>query len=141
MNIEKLVLPLLIRYMGAMINTKDYFILVAEDIEFNYLLIKAMIGKKYSLVRAKTGVEAVNEFDTQHIDLILMDMKMPEMDGITATKIIREKDKKIPIVAVTAYAFDSDKVLAMDAGCSDYLVKPIDAKALEEIIEKYLPSK
>lgn len=127
--------------MGAMINTKGYFILVAEDIEFNYLLIKAMIGKKYSLVRAKTGVEAVNEFDTQHIDLILMDMKMPEMDGITATKIIREKDKKIPIVAVTAYAFDSDKVLAMDAGCSDYLVKPIDAKALEETIEKYLPSK
>jgi|SRR5574344_1951701 CheY-like chemotaxis protein len=124
-----------------MINTKDYFILVAEDIEFNYLLIKAMIGKKYNLIRAKTGVETVNEFDKQHVDLILMDMKMPEMDGITATKIIRSKDLNIPIIAVTAYAFNSDKVVAMEAGCNDYLVKPIDVKALEETIEKYLPSK
>ena len=123
-----------------MIDTKDYFILVAEDIEFNYLLIKAMIGKKYNLIRAKTGVEAINEFDKQREDLILMDTKMPEMDGITATKIIRGKDPKIPIIAVTAYAFNSDKIVAMEAGCNDYLVKPIDVNALEETIKRYLPS-
>ncbi|MEG1511779.1 MAG: response regulator [Bacteroidales bacterium] len=112
-------------------------ILVAEDIDFNYMLVKAIIGKKYNLYRAKTGVEAVDLFDKQKFDVILMDMKMPEMDGITATRIIREKDKIIPIIAVTAYAFDTDKQIALDAGCNSYIVKPIDPKILIAEIERY----
>ncbi len=112
-------------------------ILVAEDIDFNYMLVKAIIGKKHNLVRAKTGAEAVELFNKQKFDIILMDMKMPEMDGITATKLIREKDKNIPIIAVTAYAFDTDKQIALEAGCNTYIVKPIDPKILISEIEKY----
>lgn len=109
-------------------------ILVAEDIDFNFLLIKAILGKEHNLIRAKTGKEAVELFDTNEVDLILMDTKMPEMDGTTATKIIRDKDSEIPIFVVTAYAFDADKQKAMEAGCNDYIVKPIDPKALHEKI-------
>lgn len=112
-------------------------ILVAEDIDFNYMLVKAIIGKKHNLVRAKTGAEAVDLFGKQKFNLILMDMKMPEMDGITATKLIREKDSRIPIIAVTAYAFDTDKQIALDAGCNTYIVKPIDPKILISEIDKY----
>lgn len=112
-------------------------ILVAEDIDFNYMLVKAIIGKKHNLFRAKTGLEAVELFNKQKFNLILMDMKMPEMDGITATRLIRERDTKIPIIAVTAYAFDTDKQIALEAGCNTYIVKPIDPKILISEIEKY----
>lgn len=112
-------------------------ILVAEDIDFNYMLVKAIIGKKHNLVRAKTGLEAVELFKKQPFQVILMDMKMPEMDGITATRLIREIDKKIPIIAVTAYAFDTDKQIALEAGCNSYIVKPIDPKILVAEIERY----
>ena len=113
-------------------------ILVAEDIDFNYMLVKAILGKKYNLTRAITGVEALEHFNNKKFNLILMDMKMPEMDGITATKRIREKDTEIPIIAVTAYAFDTDKQIALDAGCNSYVVKPIDATILINEIEKFI---
>ena len=116
-------------------------ILVAEDIDFNYMLVKAIIGKKHNLFRAKTGLEAVELFNKQKFNLILMDMKMPEMDGITATRLIRQKDTRIPIIAVTAYAFDTDKQIALEAGCNTYIVKPIDPKILISEIEKYALSK
>lgn len=112
-------------------------ILVAEDIDFNYMLVKAIIGKKHNLVRAKTGLEAVELFKKQPFHLILMDMKMPEMDGITATRLIREINQQIPIIAVTAYAFDTDKQIALEAGCNSYIVKPIDPKILIAEIERY----
>jgi FOG: CheY-like receiver len=116
-------------------------ILVAEDIDFNYLLVKAILNKKYTLIRAKNGVEAVELYNTQSFDLILMDIKMPLMDGIEATKIIRKKDTKIPIIAVTAYAFDTDKTLAIEAGCNSYLVKPIDSELLIKEINSLLSNK
>lgn len=113
-------------------------ILVAEDIDFNYLLVKAILGKKYNLVMAKTGVEAIELFNNLTFNIILMDMKMPEMGGIEATKIIRQTNQTIPIIAVTAYAFYSDKDLALAAGCNSYIVKPLDAKLLCSVIEDYL---
>lgn len=113
-------------------------ILVAEDIDFNYMLVKAILGKKYNLTRAKTGLEALELFNSKKFNLVLMDMKMPEMDGITATKKIRETDKDLPIIAVTAYAFDTDKQIALDAGCNSYVVKPIDSRILLQEIEKFI---
>lgn len=109
-------------------------ILVVEDIDSNYMLIKAIL-KTYDLTRACTGKEAVELASNFRYDAILMDMKMPVMDGIEATKQIRQFDKITPIIAVTANAFDSDKVEAMEAGCNAFVTKPLKKKDLEEVLE------
>ena len=115
-------------------------ILVAEDEETNYLFIEAILeDTKVKIFWAKNGSDAVQIF-TQHrdIDLILMDIKMPEMDGLTATRRIREKSVSVPIIAQTAYAMSEDKAKCINAGCNDYLTKPINHKVLLSTIEKYL---
>lgn len=118
-------------------------ILIAEDEETNYLFIEAILeDTKAELLWAKNGVDAVDLFNTQKdIDLILMDIKMPEMDGITATKQIRQTNSTIPIIAQTAYAMSEDKTKCLNAGCDDYLTKPINHKVLLATIEKYLSKK
>lgn len=113
-------------------------ILVAEDVNSNFLLLKAMIGKEYDLVRAMNGVEAVEINKTIHPDLILMDIKMPEMDGLEATRLIRQEFKNIPIIALTAFAFESDKAEAFAAGCNDFLTKPVSIEQLKKTLEKYI---
>jgi two-component system sensor histidine kinase len=112
--------------------------LVAEDVESNFLLLKAIIGKTYTLLHAWNGKEAVEIYEQSHPDLILMDIKMPEMDGLEATRIIRKVSQEIPIIALTAFAFDDDRVKALEAGCNDYLTKPLSAPLLKETIAKYL---
>lgn len=114
-------------------------ILIAEDIDSNYLLLKAVLGKKYDLQRACNGKEAVELFQSTDsgFDLILMDIKMPEMDGLEATGIIKQLSPEIPIVALTAFAFDSDREKALEAGCDDCLTKPISIKELACIMSKY----
>lgn len=112
-------------------------ILVAEDISSNYLLISAILGKQYRLLHAVNGREAVEMAKTHPADLVLMDMKMPEMDGLTATKEIRKFNTELPIIALSAYAFESDKVAALEAGCNEYLVKPIDKAKLMAVLQKY----
>ena len=86
-------------------------------------------------------MEAVTMFEELHPDLILMDMKMPNLNGLDATKIIRELSPGIPIIALTANAYDSDRDKAFEAGCDDYMAKPIMAPALREMIENILVSK
>jgi len=113
-------------------------ILVAEDTDSNYLLIKSIIRDKYSLIHAHNGNEAIKLWEENKVDLILMDINMPQMDGITATKEIRKENKQIPIIAATAYAFDGDKQKALEAGCTDYIAKPIKPKELLGMIAKYL---
>lgn len=113
-------------------------ILVAEDVDSNYMLVKAFIGKIYTLVRANNGVEAVEQFKECNPDLILMDIKMPEMDGLEATRVIRGISKEVPIIALTAYAFASDKEAALEAGCTDFLTKPIVKNDLLSAIEELL---
>ena len=83
-------------------------VLVVEDISSNYLLISAMLSKHYNLLHAVNGEQAVAMVKEYKIDLLLMDMKMPVMDGLTATAEIRKFDTNIPIVALTAHAFESD---------------------------------
>ena len=113
-------------------------ILIAEDTDSNYLLLSIILRKKYRLVRAFNGEEAMELFKSEKPDLILMDIKMPVMDGLTATREIRKIDTNIPIVALTANAFDSDRQKSQDAGCTDYMSKPIIASDLIALLEKYL---
>lgn len=112
-------------------------ILVAEDIESNYLLIEALLRKDYRLLRANNGNEVIELFNTQTPDLILMDMKMPGMNGIDTTTMLRKTGTQIPIVALTAFAYDNDKLLASKAGCNDFLTKPISPPELRRIVGKW----
>ena len=113
-------------------------VLVAEDTDSNFLLISSILKKDYEVKRACTGVEAVELHASFQPDIILMDIKMPEMDGLEATTIIRAKDKKVPVIAVTAFAFDQDKQKSLDAGCNDYLSKPIAGSLLKETLKKWI---
>lgn len=114
-------------------------ILIAEDEESNYLLLKTILQKKCNLFRARTGVEAIKIFGEQPVDLILMDIKMPEMNGIDTVKEIRKVSTEVPIVMQSAYVFDSDMEKAEQAGASGFLTKPINVKLLKETISKYFP--
>lgn len=113
-------------------------ILVAEDTESNYMLVSYILKGEYELVWARDGVEAVEAFENDRPDLILMDVRMPRMSGLAATERIREVDKNIPIIALTAFAFESDKAKTMEAGCTDFIAKPINAMALRDIIRRHL---
>ena len=112
-------------------------ILVAEDVDSNFVLVKNMIGKEYTLLWAKDGFEAVEMYKRYQPDLILMDIKMPRMDGLEATRIIRSYSKEIPVIALTAYAFETDKEQAFEAGCTDFVTKPVSREALEKALGKY----
>lgn len=111
-------------------------ILVAEDVDSNFVLIKNMIGKDYTLLWTKDGFEAVEMYKQFQPDLILMDIKMPRMGGLEATRIIRSYSKEIPVIALTAYAFEADKEQALEAGCNDFVTKPVSKAALEEALGK-----
>ena len=112
-------------------------ILVAEDIQSNYQLVSALLRKRFNLMHAANGQEAIEILHKRHIDLLLMDMKMPVMDGLTATAEIRKFNAELPIIALTAHVFENDRLTAMDAGCNEYLVKPIDRAKLMAVLKKY----
>ena len=114
-------------------------ILIAEDEDSNFDLLKAILGRKYRLIRARDGMEAVTSYDEAKPDLILMDIKMPNLDGLEATKIIRELSPTVPIIAQSAYAYQQDQIAATDAGCSDFITKPISQAKLKDMINKWLP--
>jgi PAS domain S-box-containing protein len=113
-------------------------ILVAEDIDSNFTLIRYFLsGSNSEIIRAVNGKEAVEKcFSDNCIDLILMDIKMPLMDGYTAAKLIREKNSSIPIIAQTAYADDSEK--AVECGCSGFISKPFDKKGLLRVLSEFI---
>ena len=115
-------------------------ILIAEDEEFNYIYLQEILSEtKANILRARDGNEAIQLFN-QHpeIDLILMDLKMPIVNGLEATKQIKEKNKAIPIIAQTAYALYGDREKAIEMGCNNYLSKPIEKNKLFELLAKYL---
>ena len=113
-------------------------ILVAEDNDSNYMLMTYILKRHYEFFRAHDGQEAVELVQSENPDLVLMDIKMPVMDGLEATRAIREKLPDLPIIALTANAFDSDRMAAMESGCNDFLSKPINAdkciKAISALI-------
>jgi CheY-like chemotaxis protein/nitrogen-specific signal transduction histidine kinase len=112
-------------------------ILVAEDEESNYELVRIVLQKRYRLLRAHNGIEAVTINEEEHPDLILMDIRMPEMDGLDAMRIIKEVNSQTPIVALSAYAFEENIEEAKAAGCDSFLAKPFKVEDLIEICAKY----
>lgn len=117
---------------------KKKTILVAEDEESNYELVRIVLQKRYNLLHARNGIEAVTMNEEEHPDLILMDIRMPEMNGLDATRIIKEVNHNTPIIALSAYAFDENIREAKAAGCDDFLAKPFRVEDLLETIVKYI---
>ena len=106
-------------------------ILVAEDNESNYKLFESILKYDYHLIHAWDGQEAVNLFKEYNPQIVLMDINMPVMDGYEATKEIRNFSAKVPIIAITAFAFASDEQRVMESGFDGYMPKPINARLLK----------
>jgi two-component system cell cycle response regulator DivK len=115
-------------------------ILVVDDTEWTRDLIVQLLEEDYTIFEAVNGEEAVTKAECEKPDLILMDLGMPVMDGWEATRRIKGHNdlKHIPIIAVTSHAMVGDEVQAREAGCDDYLLKPIDENELLQKIQKFL---
>jgi CheY-like chemotaxis protein len=124
-------------------NKKKHTILIAEDEEVNFMVLEILLQEKLkfpcTLIHAIDGLEAV-EFckSNPSIEMVLMDIKMPKMDGHEATKIIKEFRPNLPIIAQTAYATPEEREKAFLAGCDDFIVKPIDKEMLRTVLNNYL---
>lgn len=126
-----------------MFNNYDFTgktILITEDERTNYLFLEALLKRTgASLIWAETGKSALEAIEkTPEIDIVLMDIKMPEMNGYEATREIKKIRPNLPIIAQTAYALAGEKEKILSAGCDDYLSKPIMGKVLLEKIDNYL---
>jgi CheY-like chemotaxis protein len=122
-------------------NTHKYTILIAEDEAINFLFLKILLKKQIDLgcaiIHAKNGAEAVEICKkNDDINLVLMDLKMPVMDGFEAVKLIKEIRPKLPIVAQTAFSSIEDKEKVFAAGFNDFLSKPINKEALIDVINR-----
>ncbi|MCG8696482.1 MAG: ATP-binding protein, partial [Bacteroidales bacterium] len=121
-------------------NNNKHTILVVEDEEINYLYLEELLTIEHlSILHARTGFEAIELCDTiPDIVLVLMDIKLPGMNGLDATREIRKTHHDLPIIAQTAYAMENDKKSALRAGCDDFISKPIKTNLLIDIINKHL---
>lgn len=113
-------------------------ILIAEDNQNNFQLLNFILRNKYSIIHARDGEEAVKMAESDKPDIILMDIKMPLMDGYEATKTIRATDKKTPIIAVTAYTSEKNKAQAKEYDFSGYISKPVSEGELKRLLSKFL---
>ena len=121
-------------------------VLLAEDGRVNQLVAVKMLKKRgHEVVVAEDGQVAVDRHEKQSFDAILMDVQMPHLDGLEATKIIREREKEsgehVPVIAMTANAMKGDREKCLDAGMDDYIAKPIRSDKLFNILEKYAPER
>lgn len=120
-------------------NWPDKTLLLAEDTDINFfLLVEALRNTNAKIVRVKNGVEAVDFIKSNEVDLILMDINMPVMNGFDATKQIKRYRKDIPIIVQTAMNFKDEKEKALEAGADDYVAKPIDLKSFLKKLSKFL---
>ena len=118
----------------------DRIIMIAEDIELNYLYIKELIEPTGAMIiHVENGKDAVDYCKKDNkVDLILMDLLMPVMNGYDATRLIKDMRSKLPIIAQTAYATVKDREKCYEAGCEGYLSKPIDELKLLQLIAKFI---
>ncbi|VXC25814.1 Histidine kinase [Flavobacterium sp. 9AF] len=122
---------------------EKHIILIAEDGDVNFLFLKTILTKmpefNFVIHRAENGKKAVDIcLGNQQIDLVLMDIKMPIMDGYEATKKIKQIRPKLPVIAQTAYSTDEDIQKAIEAGCDDFISKPIDRNLLKPLLSRYI---
>ena len=113
-------------------------ILIVEDIELNIELITQLLEDDYNLLVARDGEQGVNMAQQNNPDLILMDISLPVIDGYEATRRIRITMISTPILGLSAHAMSGDEEKAKEAGCNDYLTKPINTKLLREKVKEYL---
>ena len=113
-------------------------VLVAEDNDSNWMLMTYVLKKYYEPVRACNGKEAVDMALTGDYALVVMDLKMPVLDGLEATRQIKAVMPNLPIIALTANAFDSDRQSAFDAGCDNFMSKPVSAEKCLKMIADYI---
>ena len=113
-------------------------ILIVEDIELNIELLVQLLEDDYNLLVARDGLQGLDMVETQHPDLVLMDISLPVMDGYEACRSIRIAQPHLPIIGVSAHAMQGDAEKALLKGFTDYLTKPVDENLLFQILEKYL---
>ncbi len=118
----------------------DKKILIAEDNESNFEFLRAVLSvRKAGVLRAVNGLEVLNVLrDHEDVDIVLMDIQMPELNGYEATRLIKEMYPGIPVIAQTAFAMSEDRKKALDAGCDAYLAKPIQPRKLLTLMEKLM---
>jgi CheY-like chemotaxis protein len=122
-------------------NCRQRTILIVDDFDDTRLLLRTWLQKKgYRIVEAENGNEAVSQADTQRPDLIIMDVEMPELDGLSATRKIRALPhaQTLPIVAVSAYGADQFRNEALAAGCNEYVSTPFEPEEFEKLIRALL---
>jgi CheY-like chemotaxis protein len=121
-------------------DNSNKIVLIVEDIDSNHLLIERSLAKiGISTLWATNGADAVTlctEFD--NINLVLMDLRLPKMDGYEATRQIRKKKAELPIIAQTAYVMPYEKSKVLEAGCTDLITKPFRAEDIIKIVEQYI---
>ncbi len=120
-------------------NWEDKNILVVEDVDTNKIFFDAALRRtKAKILWAKDGQEAIDMFKANDIDLVLMDLQLPVMDGYTATREIKKINPKIPVIAQTAHVMSGEREKSLEAGCDDYLAKPIRLQILIDTLSKFL---
>lgn len=120
-------------------NWQDKTILVVEDEHINFRYLQEILKKtQANIIRAENGFEAIECAKNNKVDIILMDIKLPIMDGYEATRQIRQFNKDVPIIAQTAYVMSGEEEKTKEAGCNDYLTKPLRIKTVLDALAKYL---
>lgn len=117
----------------------DKVILVVEDVDTNKIFFDAALRKTHAkIIWAKDGQEAIDMFKSNRIDLVLMDLQLPVIDGYTATRELKKINNLIPIIAQTAHVMSGEREKCIEAGCDGYLAKPIRLQILMETLSKFL---
>ena len=129
-----------VKVNGINLGISDLKILIVEDDETSKILLSIIVEElSQVIVNVRNGLEAIEACrNNTDFDLILMDIRMSEMNGYEATRDIRQFNQEVVIIAQTAFAFSGDKELALEAGCNDYITKPIVKTELFQMINKHI---
>lgn len=122
--------------MGGQAEVKT--ILIVEDVELNIDLLTQILEDQYRLLVARDGSQGVALAEQEKPDLVLMDISLPVMDGYEATRMIRKTSPSLPIIGLSAHAMQGEVEKAKEAGCTDYLTKPVDEGLLLSKLKEYL---
>ena len=120
-------------------NWGNKIVVIAEDEQINYLFLKAVLKPtKAQVIWTKTGRETIDICNSEKVDIVLMDIKMPDLNGLEATIEIKKDFPNLPIISQTAYAMEEDEIASIEAGCDDYISKPIRPENLLSKMSKYI---
>lgn len=129
--------------MSKVLNQKwdEKIILVVEDVDTNKIFFDAALRRtNATIIWARDGQEAIDMFQENNVDLVLMDLQIPIMDGYTATREMKKIRPEVPIIAQTAHVMSGEREKCLEAGCDDYLAKPIRLQLLIDTLSKFLNS-